>query len=245
VQTQVQKQVQEKKTEYPPELKVLGYILAVILIIFFSTQILHRFFADINLRNGVLCRDSAQEWDTAIGYYQKALQYEPTNIEVPYKLAYIYAQKKEWNKALDAYYSIVRLAPDYTQIHYNLGITYYNLGRLDLAIQEFEKTVKIDWSNDVGFFMLGVCYSANKEWDKAIWAFKCAVAARRSSSVYIDSQSLYYPAANFNLGNVYYRLGNLPEAATQYETVLKLEPNNPDALMRLQSVRSGRMMKWD
>jgi len=244
-QVQQQKQIQEKRIEFPPELKVLVYICVFVVLIFLTKQILNRFFSDINLRNGVLCRDSADQWELAESYYKKALKTEPTNIEVPYKLAYIYAQKKEWEKALTTYYDIIRLAPDYTQIHYNLGITYYNLGRIDLALPEFERTVKLDWSNDVGFFMLGVCYSATKEWEKSIWAFKCAIAARKAGHEHVDPAQYaeYYPAAHFNLANVYYQTGNLPEAAANYETVLRLEPGNPDALSRLQMLRAGVPMR--
>lgn len=238
----------EKRVEIAPEVKMLSYIGSVILLIFLYVQIIKPFLADIHLRNGVLCRDTPQEWDRAISYYKKALKYEPTNIEVPYKLAYIYAQRKEWREALKTYLGIIRLAPNYTQIHYNLGITYYNLGgnNLDKAISEFEQTVRLDWSNDVGFFMLGVCYASKKEWERAIWAFKNAVVARQSTYEYLDNTiDPRYPAAHLNLGNIYYRSGNLIEAAAQYETVLKIDPANIDAATKLQWIKEGKAVKWE
>jgi len=241
-----QRAAQEKKKLLSPEIRVLAYIGSVVLLIFLCVQVIYPFLADINLRNGNLRRDAPQEWDMSIQTYNKALKYEPTNIEVPYKLAYIYAQKKMWNEALTTYRSIERLCPHYTQIHYNFGITYYNLGRIDEALKEFETTVKYDWSNDVGFFMLGVCYSAKKEWEKALWAFRCATVARQSTKKYLDEfLSPYYPAADLNIGNIYYRLGKLPEAATYYESVLRVDPGNGDAAMRLQWVKEGRVVKWE
>ena len=235
----------EKRKELAPEVKALAYIGCAVLLIFLYIQIVYPFLADIHLRNGVLTRDVPQEWDRAIAEYKKALGYEPTNIEVPYKLAYIYAQRKDWNESLRTYLGITRLAPNYTQIHYNLGITYYNLGKIDDAIQEFEKTVELDWSNDVGFFMLGVCYAAKKEWEKAIWAFNNAPVARQSAHDVGYVADPHYPAANLNLGNIYYRLGRIIEAATQYETVLKIEPGNMDAATKLQWIKEGRAVKWE
>ena len=240
----IQEQPAEKIKSIPVEIKTLAYIGSIVLLIFFYVQITLPFLADIQLRKGVLYRDVPQEWDMAIEAYKKGIKYEPTNIEIPYKLAYIYAQKKEWIEALKTYLGITRLAPNYTQIHYNLGITYYNLGRIDLAIPEFEKTVKLDWSNSVAFFMLGVCYSAKKEFEKALNAFEQAIVSKRNIGP-IEGIDPNYPAAHLNKGNIYYRLGRIEEAKKEYEAVLQIEPSNQDAIQRLQWIKEGRIVKWE
>ena len=45
-----------------------------------------------------------------------------------------------------------------------------------------------------------------------------------------------YVKASFNLGNLYFQLGNYKEALTLFERVLELEPNNAEAWNNLGSI---------
>lgn len=75
---------------------------------------------------------------------------------------------------------------------------------------------------------------ADGNYDDAIEAYENIIMSGQ------ESAALYY-----NLGNAYYRKGNLASAILNYERSLKLEPYNADAIHNLEFARSRTVDKID
>ena len=76
---------------------------------------------------------------------------------------------------------------------------------------------------------LGLCYSALGRNEEAIRAYRDAIRLGRE-------QSLHWPWAALNLGTLYVRLGQYPEAETVLRESIALEPQLPAAHFRLGQV---------
>lgn len=67
----------------------------------------------------------------------------------------------------------------------------------------------------------------NKDYNEALTQYRLAVETEGVSS------NLYY-----NLGNTYYRMGDIGQAVLNYQRALKVDPSNDDARANLQFVQS-------
>lgn len=88
------------------------------------------------------------DMDTALGYFQKAMELDPT-LAVAYNDAGVIYEAKGWNdKAKQAYGKAIEIDPTLSSPYYNLGSIYEKEGDFEKAIQYFKKRVLIgDWND--------------------------------------------------------------------------------------------------
>lgn len=87
--------------------------------------------------------------DTALVYYQKAIQMDPS-LAIAYNDAGVIYEAKGWtDRAKLAYGKAIELDPSLVSPYYNLGVIYEKEGDLDKAIYYFKKRVLIgDWNDE-------------------------------------------------------------------------------------------------
>jgi len=83
-------------------------------------------------------------WEKAIGEYQKALHWYPWDVEMQYRAAYAYTQAGNIDKAINSYGKIINWAPYYGNAHRNLGVLYLKTEQYGPAAQSFLQAMAIN-----------------------------------------------------------------------------------------------------
>ena len=156
--------------------------------------------------------------DTALTYYQKALQKArevgfTQYATVYYNIGNAYEKKNLPQQAVTAYKKTIQMKPDYQQAHNNLGKIYFTLGRYDDAIAEYNVAITIDPNFAYAYNNLGVLYNKLGRQEDAMVAYKKALS--------LDPQ---YGDAYYNLGNIYEARRQYDLALEAYQTALKADP---------------------
>ena len=128
-----------------------------------------------------------------------------------FRKAYDLQMSGELEDAIDQYKRSIEIFPT-PEAHTFLGWTYSFQGRYEDAIQECKEAIKLDPEfgnpyNDIGAYLI-----EKGKLDEAIPWFRKAMGAKRYDS---------YCYPHYNLGRVYEKKGNWPEALRCYEASLK------------------------
>ena len=108
-------------------------------------------------------------------------------------------------------------------------------GKYDEAIKKYKKGLRIEPRSAVGYNYLGMAYGYKYEqlrslsWrEKEIEAFKKAIE--------LDA-NFFRPY--FNLGIIYYNMGNLKEAASYFKKCLQIVPEHPNRKLMESMIREA------
>jgi tetratricopeptide (TPR) repeat protein/TolB-like protein len=177
---------------------------------------------DSYLRGREMMRNqqSAKEIDTALHYYDDALQKDPR-----FALAYtgiadaslaMYSKNKEsfWsNKALAAATQAQQINDTLPEVHLTMGSVYIRTGKPSEAVEELKRAIALTPNSDVGYLRLGSAYLALGKKDEMIKAYQRAIQ--------IDP----YYWGNYNAeGSAYFQLGDYDKALASYQRVVELAP---------------------
>ena len=154
-----------------------------------------------------IAASQAGKHDDAIAAFTKAMEINPKCFDCQYNIAYMYTQKKEYDKAEEAYKKAIELKPDYADAYNGLANIYNLQRKFDLAAEASKKASEVGGAAAAG----GGNADAKKQ-------FEAAVAAKPE-----------HAEAHYQLGMALVNEGNLPAAATEFETYLKLAPTGPNA----------------
>jgi tetratricopeptide (TPR) repeat protein len=114
----------------------------------------------------------------------------------------------------------------------DLGIMEKTMERHEMAIGHFKAAAAADPGREVfALSMIGECHEALGNCAEAIRCYQDAL--KRPSATAAEATQLY-----FQLGNVFYNLGDHSEALYYFERVLKRDPNFRDITRKLAEVRS-------
>jgi tetratricopeptide (TPR) repeat protein len=124
-----------------------------------------------------------RDYDTAIGYFQKALAKRLSPIHKTMTLDALgncYNERSDIEKAKEYYRKAIDTTPNYVYSLNSLGNIYFNEGRYEEARQYFEKAVKT-WPNDFMFNKnLGSAYHMLGDDKKAIYYWKWSLEINRN-----------------------------------------------------------------
>ena len=81
----------------------------------------------------------AENYETAIGYFNEVLEHEPDNTAALYNLGFAYRHTGDVGKAIEFARRAVEADPDRLFVHQNLGFAYEDQGDIGSAIGEFEQ----------------------------------------------------------------------------------------------------------
>ena len=118
-----------------------------------------------------------------------------------------YVESGDYNAALKELLTAENRDPDNPQIHYYLSIVYFAKGYTDKAAAEGERAVQLKSDYSVAYNFLGTVYYSQGRYEKAVEAFKMALA-----DILYETPSL----ALYNMGKAFYRLGDYHQALARY-----------------------------
>lgn len=156
----------------------------------------------------------------AISNLQKALEFDPQNVQARYLLALIYSTQRDYDRAAKEYEGILtsfaEAQPENLEIYGYLAQLYYSQKQYDKAIQQFEAVLSIEPRNIEIMFLLGALYLEIDADEKAIELFKRVLSLDPEHDSCLNS-----------LGYIYAERGeNLDEAQGLVERALVIDPGN-------------------
>ena len=117
---------------------------------------------------------------------------------------------------------------DNARDHFDQGIKLYNGNKLDNALAEFQKAHELAPKEPTSLFWIGFIYLQERHYQEALQPTLDGLILRPK-----------FADGHLNLGNIYDGLKRYPEAITEFQTAIQLEPNMPrlaDAYYNLGNV---------
>jgi tetratricopeptide (TPR) repeat protein len=173
-----------------------------------------------------LAASNAGNDDEAIAKFLHAAELKPDCADCFYNVALLQAKKKDYAKSEEMYKKAIELRPTYADAYNGLANIYNAQRKFDEAAAASTKASELAGSapgalaggNPDALFNQGVIlWNAGKVAD-AKKQFEATIAAKPD-----------HAEAHYQLGMALVNEGNLPGAATEFETYLKLAPSGPNA----------------
>jgi Flp pilus assembly protein TadD len=201
---------------------------------------------------GVLNASLANVPKKALDLYYKALETAPSDAkkavellnnalaiysEFPLALSELgvqYLRLNQPGKASEALSSAVRLSPEDTEARLNLGIALLNQGEFQRAEEELRHTLKKNEQLATAHMYLGMTLLKLNKHDEAEREFVRATGLPGGE---------YLAQAYKYLGGLYWRKGELRQAADALEKYVKLSPKAPDAERIRNTIKEFRSKK--
>ena len=209
--------------------------------------------------------------DSAVFYYSKALELQPSHFPSAYKLGsyYSYVNINDF-KALDILNSFIMLSPlsrENAEIYFIRGIVLNRIGNSEKSILDFNKVIELDSTQSDYFYNRGLAYYRIKNYSLSIKDYTKALslnpkdgrinynrAIAYSDLGQFDKAILDYDTdivkngetarAYNNRGRCYMLLDNFDSALSDFQYALKLEPNRPLTIFNL-GILYGRSGNFD
>jgi protein O-mannosyl-transferase len=137
-----------------------------------------------------------------------------------------HARASVWSDEVSIWEDTARKSPGAWRPHFQLGFAYYKAQRYDLALREFEETAKIHPSDPDLLLDWGLTYDSLNQLQPAL--DKLLQSARLKPTAQAFSQ----------IGMVYGKLENWPDALANLALAQKLDPNFPDTYVYLGVVHT-------
>ena len=144
------------------------------------------------------------------------------------QLARIYATENKWTDACDTMHAFILVRPKLADAHFNLGYYLNKLGKHNEALQSYEKSIQLGLSGlEEAYLNMAVIYTDYFRDPK-----KAKDLLVKALEINPD-----YTLAIYNLANYYEDMGDRLNAIKEFETLIKLEPENSKVLYRLAYVK--------
>ncbi len=174
------------------------------------------------LRNLGAAFASRGEYDQAKAYLDKAYRLNPKDGEVCNNLGVVAIDQKDPAAAIKWFEAAVAI--DSTSALYltSLGQEYLRIQRIQKALPLLQKAHQLSPKNPIPLFLLGNCFSADREFDSSVAYYEKSVAAGGTAP------DLYY-----FLGIAKLQLGKMDEAEKNYKLALERNPKYKECLQGL------------
>ncbi len=173
------------------------------------------------VQSGLACSKKG-DWNCAIANYQEALQQEPNNGQVRYKLGEAFEKSGRTGEAVRQYELVLAGSPKADYAMLALADVSLKSGQYDGAIKWYGELVKLRPREASLYGNLGLAYGGKGMGKEEIAQYRKALALNPKNTVVL-----------FNLAAAYEKGKNDREAAKTYAQVLKIKPNDNDAQARL------------
>lgn len=176
-------------------------------------------------------RFRGQDWQGALGVFQRRIALDPKNSEAYYYIGLSQKELKHFPEALDALRQSVALDSTKADRYFWLGVLNDQQKATADAKAAFTRSVALDDTSklagkarrQLGFYLL-----LEKDWPNAITNLERAVALDNQ-----DVQALVW------LGQGYQNSGNREKAMDAYRRALGLDPNQPEANKGVKALSGG------
>ncbi len=170
---------------------------------------------------------SRKEWDDAERLFLAVIEMDSRHMEAHHKLGLLYMNMENFPKAELLFNKLINMKKD--PIYYsNLGAALYQQNRLVEAAEAYENAIALDDKRGNRLQSLAQVYYELDEQDKALHYFERA-ERRKPKDI----------ALKFILSDFYESLGEKDKAIAMLTRIIKLDPYNEEARMRLQSLQSN------
>jgi tetratricopeptide (TPR) repeat protein len=175
-----------------------------------------RAFEELLRRADVLLASS--EFQRALLYYDKALEYQPKDPYVQLSRGICYFKLSQVSKTIAILKILIEEYPHFASAYYNMGDVHYAIGQLNEAIPLYQKAVELDPEDLRSRINLGVIYVKLSRYNKALDEFLYVVKKNEDS---VD--------AHYNLGVIYSDyLFDRDKAIFHYRKYLDIVPSAED-----------------
>eukprot|EP01048_Picozoa_sp_COSAG05_P006567 COSAG05_NODE_434_length_9856_cov_1158.820027_5_plen_290_part_00 len=146
--------------------------------------------------------------------YEKVLIYHPQQSHALHRLGWIYHHVPRVDRDVDATPSVS------TRFHLSQRKADESASNCTTAAQQLiaisylERSIAVNDSQHSVWYLLGCCYTRQKEYKKAYWALEHAIALETNEPIYWGS-----------IGNLYYFNSQYHEALDTYARALQLNPD--------------------
>ncbi|UCD83828.1 MAG: tetratricopeptide repeat protein [Deltaproteobacteria bacterium] len=178
-------------------------------------------FQALNDLGGILLRRG--QYDEAIVYFQRSLAAKPDYLLAMGNLAKAYEGKSNIKQAVKEAERMMQAAPTNYEIHNFLGTYYAKAGKLDEAIAEFKEAVRLNPRYSSAWNNLEIAMKK-----KELLKQQGIINGGASSEIPPDSV-----LGHFYRGIAFQQKGELDKAVTEYQEVLKIDPEYFDAYINL------------
>nr|CAI5866388.1 unnamed protein product [Callosobruchus analis] len=159
------------------------------------------------------CFSLHKEHDTAIKFFQRAVQVDP-NFPYAYTLlGHEYITTEELDKAMNCFRNAIRLDPRHYNAWFGIGTIYSKQERYNLAEMNYLKALSINPNSSVILCHIGVVQNALKQHDKALITLNTAITSNPKN-----------PLCKFHRGSIYFALGRYSEALRELEELKEIVP---------------------
>ncbi|ORX50118.1 TPR-like protein [Hesseltinella vesiculosa] len=225
---------------------------------------------EIYFRLGIIYKQQ-QKFDLSLSCFRYILHSPPrplTESDIWFQTGHVYEQQKEYEQAKEAYERVLAENPDHAKVLQQLGWLYHQQNtsfcNQSAAINYLTRSLKSDSADAQSWYLLGRCYMAEQNYNKAYEAYQQAVYrdARNPTfwcsigvlyyqiNQYRDALDAYSRAIRLNpyISEVWYDLGTLYESCNNqiqdaldaYQRAAELDPSNPHIKQRLELLRKSQ-----
>ena len=158
----------------------------------------------------------------AIAEFKKAIELDPSNVNVHNSLGVCFGLKGDYDKAIGEFEAAVSLEPEEYMALYNLGLVHMLTQQFDMALELFLKADKINGDAYEVSFQTGKLYLEMGEPAKGRSFLERAAALEPTSG-----------AVHRCLGDCYAADSRVQEAISAYRKAIKLNPQDAAAMSAL------------
>jgi len=194
-------------------------------------KIHERFLNDYNYFRSGRIYEQFRMFDRAEEEYLKALKINPENRYSLYGLATLYAKQKDYVKAEREFKMLLKIDPNSPIIHKDLGKLYFTKNEYDKAEKEFKTVIRLNPKDAEAHYDLGSIYNLKGRLRDAAIEYQAALDSN-------PEDTKIRVGVHFNMGSIYIKVKNYENAKKEFLSVIKIEPENTDAIFNL-----GRIYK--
>lgn len=161
-----------------------------------------------------------KKYKEAIDAFSSVLETEPDNADVYNNMGVAYSCEGDFDHAEKSYVRAIELAPELAQAYINLSDLYYKAGDLSSAVGTLQRGSYELQDNLTIAHLLARVYIEDQRWDDAI------VELERVLDGEPENYDAYY-----DLGHIYFELGDYETAIDNFENVISYEQNQNNELL--------------
>ena len=165
--------------------------------------------------------------DNALIFYQRTLTLDSQQIDVLFKMVYIYRNREAHQQAIDTLQKIIEIAPDTIEAHYLMALSYLALEQPDAALPAFLATVRLNPDDVSAHYHAAVLFEQKGDTDNAIVHYEKTIGLDTTS---IESSFFEVTKVTpfFQLGAIYRERNDEDNMIRVYPPALDIEPEHPE-----------------
>jgi tetratricopeptide (TPR) repeat protein len=172
-------------------------------------------------------------YESAIGYYKKALAINPKQDEAYNNMIVAYGKLKQFDNAIKAFKKTIEINSENDDAYSNMGVIYIELGQFDNAIDSCKKAIEINPKHNKAYTNTGNAYIELGQFDNAIESYKKAIAINPKQY-----------KAYYNMGVTYGKLQQFDNAIESYKKAIEINSEHDEAYNNM-GVTYGELQQFD